>query len=143
MAETKKEFDPGEIDLHKDLDELILGAGAYRNMVPYFALLAEHFDRSPAQLRSRYSYLRRKQREEAPEPARRGRPRKNGGAEELIQIFAEVFRIKPSREAAAILRECAARHGALRVAMAMERVRPEGGEVFARAIAAELGEKKR
>lgn len=141
---AERTFDPGEVDLERDLDDLILGAGAYQNMAPYFAYLSKHFGRPVANLRSRYSYLRRRLSAQQAEPiARRGRPRKDaaGADGDLIQAFAEVFRVKPSREAIAILRDCLARYGVVRVAMAMERVRPEGGEVFARAIAAELGRK--
>ena len=136
----KADFDPDELDLSRELDELILGAGAYQNMAPYFTFLAKKFDRPVANLRSRYNYLRHRLDAPAAQVIRRGRPRKEELSPEgdLVKVFAETFRVKPSREALMVLRNCVARYGTVRVAMAMERVRPEGGEVYARAIAAEL-----
>ena len=140
---VEKIFSPEDVDLKEELDKLLLRAGEYENMAPYFSYLAKQFGKPIANLRSRYNYLRRRVNAPVARPEHRGRPRRIGlGPEgDVVRVFAEVFRVKPSREAIVILRECVARHGVLRVAMAMERVRPEGGEIFARAIATELGRK--
>ena len=137
------EFSPDDIDLGKDLDELILAANGYKNMAPYFSYLAKHSGKPIANVRSRYNYLRRRAGVRTDPNARRGRPRKKPASPEgdLVMIFSETFRVKPSRETISILHDCVAQYGSLRVAMAMERIRPEGGDIFARAILAELGKR--